>query len=53
MLQAIARALAIPDEQARAMGSAGRKRVLERFSNERVMNDIIALYDELLPQPLA
>lgn len=52
MLQAIARALAIPDEQARAMGSAGRKRVLERFANEKVMNDIIALYDELLPRRL-
>jgi glycosyltransferase involved in cell wall biosynthesis len=52
LLQAIARALATPPEKARAMGSAGRRRVLENFGNEKVMNDLVALYDELLPQRL-
>ena len=32
------------------MGRAGRVRVLQRFSNEKVMNDLIALYHELLPR---
>ena len=50
LAQAIARALATPAEAAQAMGRAGRVRVLQRFSNEKVMNDLIALYHELLPR---
>jgi glycosyltransferase involved in cell wall biosynthesis len=52
MAQAILRALAMTAEDARAMGRAGRQRVMERFSNERVMNDLIALYAELLPRKI-
>jgi glycosyltransferase involved in cell wall biosynthesis len=50
LAQAIRRALATPAEEAQAMGSAGRRRVLERFANDKVMNDVVALYDELLPR---
>jgi glycosyltransferase involved in cell wall biosynthesis len=48
MASAIERALATPAETAREMGRAGRQRVLERFSNPKVIGDIVALYDELL-----
>jgi glycosyltransferase involved in cell wall biosynthesis len=48
IVQAIERALATPAEAARAMGRAGRQRVLERFSNQKVLGDLVALYDELL-----
>ncbi len=50
MAEAIRRALVTPVDDARAMGRAGRQRVMERFGNERVMKDLVALYDELLPQ---
>jgi glycosyltransferase involved in cell wall biosynthesis len=50
LVQAIRRALATPAEEARGMGSAGRRRVLENFGNEKVMSYLVALYDELLPQ---
>ena len=46
---AIERALATPAEVAREMGRAGRQRLLERFSNQKVLGDLISLYDELLP----
>jgi glycosyltransferase involved in cell wall biosynthesis len=49
MVQAIERALSTPAEVAQQMGRAGRQRVLERFSNQKVMGDLVALYDELLP----
>jgi glycosyltransferase involved in cell wall biosynthesis len=49
LAQAIARALGTPTEDAQAMGRAGRARVLQRFANQKVMNDLIALYHELLP----
>jgi glycosyltransferase involved in cell wall biosynthesis len=49
MASAIERALATPPEAAREMGRAGRRRVLERFSNQKVIGDIVALYDEFLP----
>jgi glycosyltransferase involved in cell wall biosynthesis len=46
--KAIERALDTPAERAREMGRAGRQRVLERFANQKVLGDIVALYDELL-----
>ena len=49
MAAAVERALATPAEVAREMGRAGRQRVLERFSNQKVIGDIVALYDEFLP----
>lgn len=49
MAAAVERALATPVEVAREMGRAGRRRVLERFSNQKVIGDIVALYDEFLP----
>lgn len=49
MASAIARALATPSEVAREMGRAGRQRVLERFSNQKVLGELLRLYDELLP----
>jgi len=50
LARAIERALATPAETACEMGRAGRRRVLDRFSNQKVIGDIVALYDELLPQ---
>jgi hypothetical protein len=32
------------------MGRAGRQRVLERFSNHKVLGELVGLYDELLPR---
>jgi glycosyltransferase involved in cell wall biosynthesis len=49
MAQAIERALSTPAEVAREMGRVGRQRVLERFANQKVIGDLVALYDELLP----
>jgi glycosyltransferase involved in cell wall biosynthesis len=48
MAQAIERALATPADVAGAMGRAGRQRVLDRFANQKVIGDLVALYDELL-----
>lgn len=48
MASAIERALATPADVAREMGRAGRRRVLERFSNEKVLGELLGLYDELL-----
>jgi glycosyltransferase involved in cell wall biosynthesis len=35
------------DERARSMGAAGKRRLLERFSSERMVADIEALYREM------
>jgi glycosyltransferase involved in cell wall biosynthesis len=48
IVQAIDRALSTPAEAAREMGRAGRQRVLERFANQKVIGELVALYDELL-----
>jgi starch synthase len=47
LAEAVAALLADPD-QARAMGEAGRKRVLPAFGAERLMADVDRLYTELL-----
>jgi glycosyltransferase involved in cell wall biosynthesis len=50
MAAAIERALSTPAEVAREMGRAGRQRILERFSNQKVLGELVGLYDELLPR---
>jgi glycosyltransferase involved in cell wall biosynthesis len=38
-------------DRARRMGQAGRERARERFTLDRLVGDVEALYDELLPRP--
>jgi glycosyltransferase involved in cell wall biosynthesis len=47
---ALRRLLASPAE-ARAMGEAARGDAERRFSHDRMVSDLVALYDEILPSP--
>jgi glycosyltransferase involved in cell wall biosynthesis len=45
---ALGRLIALPDEQRRRMGAAGRRHIVERFSAARVLGETVDLYDRLL-----
>jgi glycosyltransferase involved in cell wall biosynthesis len=45
------RLLILDSELRQAMGAAGRKRALEHFSVDRMVAEIEAIYDSLVPQP--
>jgi glycosyltransferase involved in cell wall biosynthesis len=48
LADALARIIALPDEERRRMGAAGRQHIVERFSAARVLGEVVALYDRLL-----
>jgi glycosyltransferase involved in cell wall biosynthesis len=45
---ALARLVALPDQERRRMGAAGRRHVVDRFSAGRVLGEMVELYDRLL-----
>jgi glycosyltransferase involved in cell wall biosynthesis len=48
LADSLARALATPDAELRAMGRRGRERVAQMFSPDRVLAETVATYDQLL-----
>jgi starch synthase (maltosyl-transferring) len=50
LADAMADALALPPERWRAMGRAGRERVIGLFRPERVLSETLATYDSLLAE---
>lgn len=48
LARALAQAIAVPEDERRRMGDAGRKRVLARFDPDEALQDTLRLYDELL-----
>lgn len=48
LADAIARMAALGDEERRRMGRAGRENIVARFHPDRVLEETVALYDEVL-----
>jgi glycosyltransferase involved in cell wall biosynthesis len=47
---ALARIVALTDDERRRMGAAGRAHVAARFSSTRILGEVVALYDRLLAE---
>jgi len=48
LADALARVIALPDEERRRMGLRGRQHIVAQFSAARVLGEMVALYDRLL-----
>jgi glycosyltransferase involved in cell wall biosynthesis len=51
LAEALARVIALPDDERRRMGAAGRAYIADNFSATRVLSEMVDLYDRLLAEP--
>jgi len=50
LAEALGRILTLPADERRRMGAAGRAHITQRFSTERVLSEVVELYDRLLAE---